>query len=182
MKYLIVCLAIGIVAAERLDNRYIPPPTARQQQAGGFNVQPPTKNYLPPGQSSNQRNSFAPAPQAYNQQQSFSAQSVQPLNQGSQGSFTNVQKSNGFNSVSTGAFSAQGAPRPNFQQSNGGGYQQSNGYQSSNANQGYNGNAQQSSFAQNSYSQQQSGPTTPPIPILSYNNVPHTGDGSYSWE
>lgn len=181
MKFLVLCFVIGCASAARLDNTYIPPSNAQSAGGRGSFLEQPKQEYLPPhsGAPSNVRNSFSAAPQrnTFTQQQTVNGPGSH------QSTFTSVSKGNGFQSVSSGAFSGNGgnynrpaAPAPAPQQYNG--YQQqSSGFKTPASQYPAPGYSGQSSH-QASHS---SGPLTTPIPILEYENV-NNGDGSYKWK
>lgn len=121
---LFVVLSVFVASAlcARLDNTYIPPPNA--QSAGGQNLEAPRLAL-----ASTNRNNYA-QPQSQYQQQSYNQGGV------SQNTYTASQQGQGFQSVSSGAYSGQNYQQP---QANYGARQQQNNYnQQSGSQQGYN--------------------------------------------
>lgn len=135
-SFVILSVLVAGAFCARLDNTYVPP--ANAHSAGGHNLDTPKL-----AQASNTQNTYAAPGRGSNQYQQQSYQSAGT----NQGTFTSVQRGNGFQSVSAGSQSSYQAPQQNYQQQN----QQPS----------YNYQPQQQQ--QNSYNNQAS---TTPIPIL----------------
>jgi lipopolysaccharide export LptBFGC system permease protein LptF len=153
-SFVILSVLVAGAMCARLDNTYIPPASA--QSAGGYNLDTPKVAH-----ASNQQNTYsAPGVQSQYQQQ-YSNQRGQQ-----QGTFTSVQKGQGFQSVSAGSFSGNGGhgsyQAPQQQQQS---YQQQSSYQQPQQQQSYNQQSQ-SGYNQNAQSGYNNQASTTPIPIL----------------
>lgn len=157
--FVILSVLVAGAMSARLDNTYIPPASAHS--AGGFNLDTPRL-----AQASNTQQTYSAPAGGHVQTQYQQQQYNQPgLNQGT---FTSVSRGNGFQSVSAGSHSAQGAgfqqqsyQAPQHQQQSSHQQHQSSYPAAKPAQQQYNNYNQQSQ--QSSYN---NGPSTTPIPIL----------------
>lgn len=144
--FVILSVLVAGAMCARLENTYIPP--ANAQHAGGYNLDTPK---------------VAQASNVQYQQQSYQQPGL------NQGTFTSVNRGNGFQSVSAGSHSAAGNG------AHGGFQQQQSSYQAPQQQQSYGPPAQQQQQSYNNY--QQSGSSyqnqagTTPIPILECKKV-----------
>lgn len=111
--FIVLSVFVASALCARLDNTYIPPPNAHS--AGGHNLQAPRQGF-----ASNIQNSYAQPQQSHHREQHYSQGGA------NHGTFTSHQQGQGFQSVSSGAYSGQQQqPQANFgRQQSGQGYNQ----------------------------------------------------------